>query len=110
MTADRVDHAGHFLIADIRRDLEEDRRLAAHLRHRTEQIIKRAMSLQIAQARRVGRGDIDGEELSQVLQALETGDIVSRAVLAIEIGAEIDADNPAAPLPPAQPGFKRVQP
>ena len=65
----------------------------ARVDHACEQVVERGRLLQVAQARRVGRRDIDGQETRVGRKRLQAGDIVGGAVDGILVGAEVDADD-----------------
>ncbi|MNR15766.1 hypothetical protein D3C85_1323220 [compost metagenome] len=90
------DHAD--LFADqVRRDLQEDRRAVsrAGFVYAAQQVVQRFAALQGAKARRIGRGDVDGEIVGQTRQTAQTGDIVGRLVVGILVGPQIGADRGA---------------
>src|SRR5581483_2422184 len=78
-------------------ELDEEWRLtgksAAGCLHALEQSIESGGSLEVAQARRVGRGDIDGEVARHRAHTLDSGDIIGDAVGAVASCADIDADD-----------------
>ena len=102
----------------IRRDLEQHRRIAgilahplARIDHLGQQVVERRGLLQIAQARRVRRGDVDGEIARDRRECLDQLDVVGDAVGRILVGADIDADDAAmmrARREPAQHRFGAV--
>ena len=83
-------------LIQVRRDLEEHRHahlgLGAGRQHLAQQPAQRLVALQIAQARRIGRGDVDGQVIGQFGEALDAQDIVGDEILAILVGADIDAE------------------
>ena len=82
---------------DIGRDLEQQRHAQTHLRARLRQqrkeMFELASVLQPAQARRVGRGDIDGDVGGERRELRERIAIIGAAVRAVLVGADIDADD-----------------
>lgn len=90
------DHAD--LFADqVRRDLQEDRGAVGRpgLVDAPQQVVQRLAALKRAQARRIGRGDVDGEIVGQARQTFQARDIVGRLVLGVLVGAQIGADGRA---------------
>ena len=88
--------------AQIRRDLEQHRRIAgilahplARIDHLGEQVVERRGLLQVAQARRVRRGDVDGEIARDRRERLDQLDVIGDAVGRILVGPDIDADDAA---------------
>ena len=104
--------------AQIRRDLEQHRRVAgllAHavacLEHLRQEIVEDVALLKVAQSRRIRRGDVDGEIARDRRKGLDQRDIVADAIGQILVGADIDADDAAvigARGEPAQHGFGAV--
>jgi len=94
----------------IGRDLEQHRRrtgiardAVAGLDDPAEQVVEHGRPLQFAQARRVGRGDVDGDVARDRGDLLDQPDIVGGAVGRILVGADVDADDAALPGPGGQP-------
>ena len=86
----------------IRRDLEQHRRRTrtrrdpvAGLDDAREQIVERGRALQFAQARRVGRGNVDRDVACDRRELLDQPDIVGGAVAGLLVGPDIDADDAA---------------
>ena len=84
------------------RDFQKHRRRAgigrdalARIDHPRQQIVEHGGLLQVAQARRVRRGDIDGDVTCHRGKALDELDIICNAVRRILVGADIDADHAA---------------
>src|SRR3989304_10213668 len=79
-------------------ELDQERRLTprggARFLHALEQRIERLGRLEIAQARRVGRGDVDGKIARHLGHARDALNIIADTVLAVAPGPEIDADDP----------------
>ena len=106
------------LRAEIRRDFQQHRRIAgilahalARIDHLGEQVVERRRLLQIAQARRVRRGDVDGEIARDRRERLDQRDVIGDAIGRILVGPDIDADDAAmmgARSEPAQHGFGAV--
>ena len=63
--------------------------------HARQQIVERRRGLQVAQARRVGRGDVDAEVAGDVVEAADALDVVGRAIGRILVGPDVDADDAA---------------
>ncbi len=105
----------HALLRQVRGDLQEDRHLPAGLRrlvvagrkHGQEQRRQAFARLQVAQTGRVRRGDIGGEIASDRVEAADARHIVADTVLAILVGADIDADD-ALPTDGGQPPVGRL--
>ena len=88
---------------EIWRDLQQHRlasmpgaRLVAHMQHARQKIIEHARLLQIAQARRVGRRDVDGEIGRDIGERFHAIHVVGDAIRRFLVGADIHADNSAA--------------
>ncbi len=62
---------------------------------RAKQIVEHCGLLQVAQARRVGRGNIDGDVARHRREALDQPHIIGDAIGRILVGADIDADDAA---------------
>jgi hypothetical protein len=81
---------------EIGRDLEEDRHphlgLGALGQHGAEQALQRFVTLQVPEARRIGRGDVDREVIGQLGEAPDAQHIVGDEVFAVLVGADIDAE------------------
>ncbi len=88
--------------ARVGRDLEEDRRPGrgglAGGRHPRQQLGQLRARLHVAQAGRVGRGDVDGEVGGERGKAGHAFLVVGDAVGAVLVGADIDADDAGRPL------------
>ncbi len=97
---DVVDFCG----LQIGRDLQEERRpRAPRVGHRLEQFGQRSLVLKRAQARRVGRGDVDGEIVGEAEHRPHPGGIIADPVGTVLVGADIDADDPRPPVALLQP-------
>ena len=87
---DRI-HAG---LIEIGRDLQEHGhaglRLGASGQHFAEEPRQRLVGLQVAQPRRIGRGNVHGEVVGQIGEALHPQHIVGDEILAVLVGADID--------------------
>ena len=84
------------------------RHALARIDHARQQVVERAGLLQIAQARRVGRGNIDGDVARDRREPLDQPHIIGDAVRRILVGPDIDADDAAGIGPrgePVQNGF-----
>ena len=94
---DRVDIGGF----EIGGDLEENWRsvFAARLEHGVEQAGQRAFVLQRAQARRIGAGDVDREIGRERGHDARHRGVVGNPVLAVLVGANVDAEHTGTPLP-----------
>ena len=86
--------------AEVRRDLEQHRRVArllthalARIDHLGKEIVEDVPLLQVAQARRIRRGHIDGEIARDWRESLDQPHVVGNAIRRILVGAEIDADD-----------------
>ncbi len=109
--ADRVVEIGQ---REVGRDLDQKRHRPgapahplARVEHAGEQIVERLGLLQIAQAGRVGRGDVDGEIAGDGGEGLDQLGIIAAAVGAVAVGADIDADDAALPGPRGEPLERR---
>ena len=98
----------------IRRDLEQHRRRTGCLRHPLagvdhagQQVIEHGGLLQVAQSRRVWRGNVDDDVARDRGEALDQPHIVGDAVRRVLVRPDIDADDPAAPGAAAAGGGKR---
>ena len=88
---------------EIGRDLEQDRLAAVPfgamvtgVEHAGEEIVERRRLLQVAQSRRVRRGNIDGEIARDIGEGGDAFDIIGNAVGTRLVRPDIDADDPAA--------------
>jgi hypothetical protein len=61
---------------------------------RASKIVQGRRGLQVAQARRIGRGDVDGKVAGDVIEVLDTLDVVGRAVGRILVGPELMPTTP----------------
>ncbi len=90
-------------VAQVGRDLEQHgqaaRQLQAGLVHPVEQAHEFVAGLQVAQPRRVGRRDVDGEIGGARPEPANALGIVGHAVFGILVGADVDADDAAASPP-----------
>jgi hypothetical protein len=84
---------------DVRRDLQEHRRsgrgICPCIEHARQEIVERRRLLQVAQARRIGRGNVDGEIAGAPRKRCDARHVVGRPVRRILVGADVDADDPA---------------
>ncbi len=109
-----MDDVANVALGDVRRDLEEDRDIAALLQgraglgHPAGQLLQRSLGLQVAQPWGVGRGHVDGEIVRQPPQPLQPGHIVADAVGGVLVGAEVRPDHAAA-APAGQPFREGLQ-
>ena len=94
----------------VGRDLEQHRRRpgarrnpVAHLDDARQQIVERGGALQLAQARRVGRGNVDGDVACDRRDRFDQADVVGGAVAGIPVGADVDPDDAALGRPRRQP-------
>ncbi len=104
--------------AQIGCDFQEYRRVAgvladalARIDDFCQEIVERCGLLQIAQARRVGRGHVDGEIARYRRKGLDQFDVIGDAVGGILVRADIDAEDTAkmrAPGQPPQHGFGAI--
>ena len=76
---------------------------------RFKQVGELRAALQVAQPRRVGRGDVADEIVGVLRQRLAADDIVGGAIGAVLVGADIDADE-AAPRPRGEPRAHGIEP
>jgi acetyl esterase/lipase len=92
---------------EVRRHLQEHRLGCGLRRHHAprlgqaaQELVQRRAALQGAQARRVGRGDIDREIVRQTPQPPEPRHIVGDAILGVLVGPDVGPDHarPAAPV------------
>ena len=81
---------------EIGRDLDEERPagfgLVTRSDHAQDQIVKRIAPLQVAQAGRVGRRNVDGQIVAERGERLDPEHIVLDPVGRVPVGADIDAD------------------
>ena len=100
-------HGGDILgvaLTQVGRDLHRDRHAPgaalderrARGVQRADQALQIGARLQVTQARRVGRGDVDRDVVDPVAHRLETGDVIGDRVGAVAVGADIDADDAGA--------------
>ena len=75
----------------------------AHVDDAGQQIVKAGGALQIAQTRRVGRGDIHGDVACDRRKRLDQAHIVRDAIGAVAVGADIHPDDAALVRAPHQP-------
>ncbi len=66
-------------------------------------------ALQLAQARRVRRRDVDRDVVGQRVERAQAGDIVGDRIGAVAIGADIDAERPGQRAQPLEPGAHRLE-
>ena len=100
---------------DIGRDLDQDRcrsgfpaDAGARVDHARGQLVEHVCLLQVAQAGRVGRRDVDGEIAHHRREHLDQLHIVGDAVGAVLVGADIDADDAALIRTRREPAQHRV--
>ena len=103
---------------EIRRDLQQHRRIAgiplhplARIDHLGKEIVEGGCLLQVAQARGIRRGHVDGEVARHRREGLDQFHVVGDAVGGILVGADIDADDAAemrARSQPPQHGLRAV--
>ena len=67
-----------------------------------QKVVERLGLLQLAQARRVGRGNVDGDVARHGGEALDQPHVVGDTVEGILVGADIDADDSFGPSCPAR--------
>ena len=104
--------------AEIGRDFQENRnrRRAGGRRCRPrgdnpgKQLGQAFARLHVAQARRVGRRDVDGEIGGKWRKTLHTQFVVGEAVGAVLVGADVDADDAGPARPRRQPRWQRSWP
>src|SRR3546814_4045643 len=77
-------------------------RLGARGKNGVEQGAQAFARLQVAQAGRVGRGDIDGKIARDRIEAINPRHIIGDPVGTVLVGADIDADNAAGISTPCQ--------
>ncbi len=86
---------------DVGRDLDQHRSThgapIARVDDARDELVERVALLQIAQARRVGRRDVDGEIARDVGERPHAEHIVGYAVDGILVGPDVDAENAAGP-------------
>ena len=99
----RLDHAHNVRkigIGDVGRELDQERRAlprrTPRLLHPREQRSESFRCLQIAQAWRVGRGDVDGEIVGDRAHAGDARHVIADAILAVLAGADIHPDHAIA--------------
>ena len=97
-----ADHVIELTECEIGRDLDQHRRrprFAIHARtrlhHAREQLVEHPALLQVAQAGRIGRGNVAGEIARDRREHLDLLHIVRDAILGVLVGADIDADDAA---------------
>ena len=100
---------------EIGRDLDQHRRRSgfpadagARVDHARDQLVEHFCLLQVAQAGRVGRRDVDGEIAHHRRERLDQLHIVGDAVGAVLVGADIDADDAALIRTRREPAQHRV--
>ena len=81
----------------------------ARVDHPRQQIVERRRLLQIAQPRRVGRRNIDGDVARDRREALDQPHVIGDAVGRVFVGADIDADNAAGARARREPPERRVR-
>ena len=83
---------------EIGRDLDEQRPaglgLVARGDHPQDQVVKRIAPLQVAQAGRVRRRNVDGQIVGERGEGLDAEHIVLDPVGRVPVGADVDADHP----------------
>ena len=93
------------VLGDVGRQLDDDRTLrlsrpaisrARASSRRCSSSFERGGILQVAQARRVGRGDVDREVAGDVVECLDAAHVVGDAVGRFLVGADVDADDAAS--------------
>ncbi len=91
---------------EIGRDLEHERparlRRVARLDHPGDQVVQRLAPLQVAQTRRVRRGDVDRQIVGEGREGSDAERIILDPVGRILVGAEVHANQ--ARRPPPEPG------
>ena len=99
----RLDHAhnvGKIGIGDVGCELDQERRALLHCAprhlHPREQRSESFRCLQIAQAWRVGRGDVDGEIVGNRAHAADARHVIADTILAVLAGADIHPDHAVA--------------
>ena len=85
---------------EIGRDLEHQRTarlgLVAGGDNASDQIVERLAPLQVAQSRRVGRRDVDGQIVGERREGPDAEHIVLDPVGRVLVGADVDADHAPA--------------
>ena len=84
------------VVRRIGRDLDHQRHRLGRDRvlHALQQVGELRAALQVAQARRVGRGDVADEIVGIGRERGRAGHVVGGAIGAVLVGADIDADEP----------------
>ena len=100
----RASRSGAILMSSGRRGSVSSRAATT----RSDQVVKRVAPLQVAQAGRVRRGDVDRQIVGERGEGPDAEHVILDAVGRVPVGADIDADHPgrAAGRPPheARPG------
>ena len=103
--------------AQIRRDLEQHRRVTgvlahplAGVDHLRQEIVERGRLLQVAQARGVRRRDIDREIARHRRESLNQIHVIGDAVARVLVSADIDADDAAMMRARREPPQHRIRP
>src|SRR5262249_31397169 len=110
----RANHVVKLVEREVGRDLDQHRRrpgfaadAGARLHHARKELVECPAALQVAQARRVRRGDVAGEIARHRREHLDLAHVVGDPIGRILVGADIDADDAAlrrAGREPAQHG------
>ena len=102
--AGNAHHIIKIIQCQIRRDFQQNGTascacadLVARRQNTREQVIQCLCALQITQARRIGRGNIDGEVAGNTGKAANTQNVIGAAVCRFLIRTQIHPDNSAAP-------------
>ena len=89
-----------FSLVKIGRDFQEHRlaaiafvRTIAGVEHARQQIVERRRLLQIPQARRVGRGNVDREIARHIRKRSDARYVIGAAIKRVLVGADVDANN-----------------
>jgi len=102
---------GASVVIEVRRDFDQEGNAAckgfACSCDRLEQRLQFVLVLQAAEARRVGRRDVDRDIRAQRAEFLETGDVVGDAVCCVLVGADVDAADAGVALDGGQVSSRR---
>ncbi len=109
------DDSTELVLGNIGRQLDDDRPphfsgidlFGARVEQTRQQLLERGGILQVAQARRVRRGDVDREVAGDVVECLQSAHVVGDAVRRFLVGADVDADD-AGPGASLQSGERRL--
>ena len=98
---------------EIGRDLDQERPvrlgLVARGDYSRDEVVKRFAPLQVAQAGRVRRRDVDGQIVGDRGKGPDAEHIVRDPVDRVPVGADVDPDHPLAGRPPPEARFRPLE-